>query len=179
MRHGFPIVALLTLASLGCAGAKEFTYLETSPVRITELHFDPSPAQGQAEFIEITNVSAKIVDLSGWQVTGAGRVALAAGTRLGPREVLILCQDPAAFQQAFAGAVAPGGTLSGKLRNAGETVRIEDTEGKVAEEASYDELDPEVKKAAGTGDSLHRRSAPGEAGGGAAWKAGKPTPGKP
>jgi hypothetical protein len=163
-----------TLALLvGCAGPapKEFTYLEKTPVVITELHFDPSKEQGQGEFIEIANVTKEEIDLSGWQVTGAKRTTFAEGTRLGPRKVLVICQQRSAFRRSY-GDIRPAATFRGKLSNKGETVRVETSDGLVADEASYDPSEPEVKKAAGTGLSLHRTGVfP------VTWRAAEPNPG--
>jgi hypothetical protein len=56
-------------------------------------------------------------------------------------------------------------------------VRVEDSEGRVADEATYDEADAEVGRAAGTGRSLHRVGIAKAAAAAGIWKAAKPTPG--
>ena len=167
-------VLLLFLALAGCQTAKEFTYRESTPVRISELHFAPSSEQGDLEFVEITNVTESLVDLSRWAVTGAGRVVMPEGTVLGPGDALVLCQDDARYKEVFPNARPPVAELPGKLKGKGETVRIEDAVGNVADEVVYDSADAEVAKAAGTGSSIHRvagSSSPGR------WQAATPTPG--
>jgi hypothetical protein len=156
---------------------KEFQYRDKTPVRVSEIHFDPSADQGKVEFIEISNVSKEAVDLSGWQVTGAGRVALPKGTRLEPGASLVLCQDLDAFPESFPRAPKAIGLLLGKLKNSGETVRIEDSDGLVADEASFEETEPEVIAAAGTGLSLERARVRTTASAKGIWRAVKPSPG--
>lgn len=168
------IVAFLVLPGLSsCKAPKEFNYLEKTPVRVTELYFAPTDEQGDVEFIEIANVMDESVDISGWQVTGAKRMALPDGTELAAKKALVICQDKAAFAKTFKG-VKPVATFSGKLKNGGDTVRIEDPDGKVADEVTYDKKDPEVEKATGTGLSIHRRKGSKDK---VIWKAAKPTPG--
>ncbi len=137
-----------------------------------EVHFEPSDEQGDVEFIEIANVTDDRVDISGWQVTGAQRMSLPAGTELDPDTALVVCKDKAAFRKAFKG-VKPVATFSGKLKNGGDTIRIEDPDGKVADEVTYDKKDPEVEKASGTGLSIRRVTIKGNP----LWRAVTPTPG--
>ena len=167
------IAVLLVLPGLSsCTTPKQFEYREKTPVRVTELHFAPSGEQGDVEFVEIANVTDESVDVSGWQVTGAKRMTLPDGTELAAKRALVICQDKAAFGKTFKG-VKPVATFSGKLKNGGDTVRIEDPDGQVADEVTYDKNDAEVEKATGTGLSIHRRKVIGEG----MWKAAKPTPG--
>lgn len=175
MRIMTKVLVLAAAASvLGCSEVR--IYLQDSPVKITELHFDPSEEQGDLEFIEITNMSSEAVDLSGWYVTGAGRVALPAGTRLDAGQSLVLVQDLEAFKAVFGDSVVPVAILDGKLSNEGEAVRVETPDEKVADEVVYDPDSEEVAAAEGTGKSIHRTdfTGMGEAVG---WKAGDPSPG--
>ena len=168
------ITVLLVLPGLpSCKSQKQNVYREETPVRVTELHFEPSDEQGDVEFIEIANVTQAPVDISGWQVTGAQRLSLPAGTELDPRAALVICKDKAALRKAF--DVEAVATFSGKLKNSGDTVRIEDPNGRVADEVTYDKADPEIEKAAGTGLSIERRRGSKDR---VTWRAGKPTPGR-
>ncbi len=167
-------VGAAALAGCGAAATpKPRTYLPNSDVRITEIHFDPSPTQGQVEFIELANVGTAPAQLGGWEVTGAGRIALPAGTTLNPGDVAVLCKDAAALKRAFGKELAPIVTFRGKLRSSGETVRLEDPTGKIADEVSYSEAQPAAKEASDTGRSLHRTSFDRDG----SWNAADPTPG--
>lgn len=167
--------ALLTLSFLGCSGksAKEFTYLEKPTVLITEVHYAPSEEQGDAEFIEIANVTLGSLDLEGWQVTGAGRVSLPAGTSLESKSALVLCRKGGDFLTLYP-EIQPAAFFEGKLSNKkGEVLRVEDPHGRVADEAAYDPVDAKVKEAAKTGKSLHRaRVLP------VVWHVSEPSPGR-
>ena len=171
-----PYVLGAALAA-GCGGATPAKAprprLADSPIRVTEIHFDPSPGQGKAAFVEVTDVSASPVDLSGWRVTGAGPLVLPKGTALAAGQAIVVCKDAEAFRKAFGAAVAPVAVFTGKLKNAGETIRVEDPAGAIADEARYAASDPEVKAASNTGLSIHRADLGGEG----SWKAAAPTPG--
>lgn len=177
--ESIPSVSILLFVGaewVGCAGSVPAprTYLETSDVRVTEIHFDPSPSQRNAEFIELTNVGMKPLDLSGWQVTGPGRISLPEGTTLFAGRSAVICGDPTAFKKAF-GPIAPAAVFTGTLKRSGETILVEDPAGKVAEEVIYDELDPVTKQASNTGRSLQRTTYKRDAAN--LWKAAEPTPG--
>jgi hypothetical protein len=173
-RSSIPLTAIACLSALGCASQKG--YRETTPVRISEVYFQTPTTQGKASFIEVGNFSKQAVDLSGWQVTGAGRIVLPPGTTLEPGKALVVSGDVKGFKAVFGASVTPVTTYEGKLKNSGETLRIEDPSGVVADEVSYDGTVPEVQKAAGTGLSLHRVSAVATSQEGA-WKAAEPSPG--
>lgn len=180
MRNFLPICSVvLVVAVAGCATPR--TYLKDSAVKVTEVHFDPSAEQGQVEFIELGNTGSMSADVSLWQVTGAGRLVLPAALSLEPGKCVVVTQDAAAFAKAFPDAPTPMAVFEGKLKNSGETIRVEDARGRIADEARYDDQDPEVVKASDTGLSLHRVDYRIDYSGKDAelhpWKAGKPTPG--
>ena len=115
------IIVLLVLPGLpSCKTPKQKEYREETPVRVTEVHFEPSDEQGDVEFIEIANVTNARVDISGWQVTGAQRMTLPAGTELDPRAALVICKDKAALRKVF--DVEAVATFSGKLKNSGDRI---------------------------------------------------------
>ncbi len=167
------IAALVAFSGISsCEMPKQFDYRENTPVRVTEVYFESSAEHGDVEFIEIASVAEEPIDVSGWQVTGAGRLAIPPGTTLNPKSALVICRGADAFKQAFSGVV-PVAMFTGKLSNQGETIRVEDPSGQVADEVTYNESDPEVLKAAGTGMSIHRQKVTGQP----LWRAAKPTPG--
>ena len=164
------------LASCAAPRAKkELVYREQTPVRITEIHYSPSKEQGKgAEFIEIANVTKSSVDLSGWQVTGAKRLKLPTGTTLQPRETLVVCSNREVLRALFRADAAA--VFKGKLKSK-ETVRVEDPEGRVADEVKYNAKNDQAKRASNTGLSLHRRRVKSTDGQGI-WNAKMPSPGR-
>jgi len=163
----------LSMVVCGCVSSPP-PKLADSPVRITEVHFFPAPTQGDAEFVEITNVSAKPADLSGWEVGGIGNLKLPAGTVVPAGGSIVLGKSVLAIEKLAGERVAIPATFSGKLRNEGETIRILDPQGRLADEMSYGAATEGYTGASATGFSLQRSESPS----GAAWKAAKPTPGK-
>lgn len=184
----FLVVASFLLAACAAGGGDrrddgddaDRTYLERSPIIIRELHFAPSPEQGDAEFVEIASLAQEPLDVSGWEVTGAGRVAFPSDTVIQPRSVLVLARDAFAIRNAFGTSLdeVVAVPLTGRLANEGESVRIEDPRGRVADEVSYDPSGSEEQKAFESGWSIHRVVlAPTSERG--IWKAAAPTPGDP
>ncbi|RPI02306.1 MAG: ExeM/NucH family extracellular endonuclease, partial [Calditrichaeota bacterium] len=112
-------------------------------VVINEIHADPDPDEGDAnqdglihtsqdEFIELYNLSNSEIDLSGWQLSDADKVRhiFPAGSTIPMAGCMIIFGggDP---KGDFGGAVvqtASSGTLS--LNNSGDTVRLDDNNGK-------------------------------------------------
>ena len=144
--------------------------LPDSPVRITEVHFFPAPAQADAEFVEITNISAKPVDLSSWEVSGLGNMKLPAGTLVPGGGSIVIGKSVVAIEKLAGGRISIPATFAGKLRNEGETIRILDPQGRLADEMTYGPTAEGYAGASATGDSLARTDA--------GWKPGKPTPGR-
>ncbi len=162
--------------ALGCGTTRP--KLEGSRVKVSEVHFDPSSEQVRGEFIEIVNLGTAPEDLSDWGVTGAGRIALPPGTKIPAGGVIVVAKDKAACEKLAGRSLDIAATFPGRLRSKGETIRVEDPTGRVADEVSYDPADPEVAKARGSGLSIHRVDY-GASGlkPGTTWKAARPTPG--
>ncbi|MBN1420529.1 MAG: lamin tail domain-containing protein [Planctomycetes bacterium] len=169
----FVLIGALSIIACGCVTAPP-PKLPDSPVRITEVHFFPAPTQGDAEFVEITNVSAKPVDLSGWEVDGIGNMKLPAGTVIPAGGSIVLGKSVFAVEKLAGGKVSVPATFSGKLKNEGETIRVLDRQGRVADEMAFGPTTEGFAGASATGFSLQRSEGPSSV----AWKAAKPTPGK-
>ena len=90
-------------------------------LRITELLYTPS----NREFIELQNLGASALDLSGVRVTNGVAYIFPPGSTLSAGAFIVICRDRAAFQAQFGSGVplAPG-NFTGALDNAGETVAL-------------------------------------------------------
>ena len=123
----------------------------TGPVVISEIFYHPP--DGSFEFLELTNISASPVDLSGWTVGGIG-FTFPAGVSLAPGEVMLLAQHPSAAPGA------PAGTqrliYSGRLSNGGERLRLRTPEEITIDEVSFDDTAPWPSTPDGSGPSLER-----------------------
>ena len=104
-------------------------------VIITELHYDPIRKDKGLEFIELFNRGSVSVDVSGWQISDGVAFTFPNGTKLGPQRYLTVAQDPVALGAVF--GVSAFGPWSGRLRNGGETVTLEDSFGRQLDRVDY------------------------------------------
>lgn len=100
-------------------------------VVITELLPDPVPSIGlpAAEFIELTNVSGKTIDLSGWWLSNGRSKALLPDSSILPADsMLIVCGTSAAVEYAGYGHVLALPRMPG-LSNVTDTIALYDRQG--------------------------------------------------
>lgn len=125
-------------------------------LRVSELHYNPavpSPAElaaafvdaDQFEFIELTNISDKTLDLRGvkfMQIETGGGVsfdfAAAAVTQLAPGQQVVVVSDADAFAFRYGTGRPVAGEFSGQLSNGGETITIE-ASGVIVQQFVYDD----------------------------------------
>jgi hypothetical protein len=162
---------------VSCSSTPE--YLKDSPLFITELHFDPSTEQGEgdAEFVEIVNISSEPVDLTGWSMSGIGSFSFESGTVAPAEGAIVVCRDKAVCSELSPNEIPIAGVFDGKLSSKGEIITIEDPQGRIADAVQYTPELPEVEKASGSGLSIHRVDFT-VGGGERAWKAGPTSPGE-
>jgi subtilisin-like proprotein convertase family protein len=99
-----------------------------------------------AEYIEIYNSGINTADLSGYQIEGSVNFTFSPGTKVGPKQFLIV------NKQASAGnAVGP---YVGSLPNDVGTIRLVNRIGAVLLEVTYEDKQPWPASPAGTGHSL-------------------------
>ncbi|MEO8352813.1 MAG: CotH kinase family protein, partial [Chthoniobacteraceae bacterium] len=134
---------------------------------ISKLHYHPSaPTQAELEagflsgdefeFIELMNIGAGSVDLTGMNLGGginysfgtSGITWLAAGERA------VLVANAAAFAMRYGPGVKVIGEYKGRLLNSGEMVVLRDHEGGVITEFDYRDRDPWPGGADGLGAAL-------------------------
>ncbi|MCA9150698.1 MAG: chitobiase/beta-hexosaminidase C-terminal domain-containing protein, partial [Planctomycetales bacterium] len=109
--------------------------------RVTELHYHPQ-GDTNTEFIELQNVSATTISLTGVAVaagvqfdfTDANITSLAAG------EYVVIVEDLAAFATMYPTAVAQvAGEYAGSLSNGGDTIQVFAADGSMIQELTYDD----------------------------------------
>ncbi len=87
------------------------------------------PAAGGVEFVEIYNIDAPAVDLSGWRLEGAVSFEFPRGTSIAPRECLVVAKDLAAFRTIYPKVSAVVGPFTGELPDRGGRIRLRSREG--------------------------------------------------
>ena len=115
----------------------------TPTVVINELHTDPDVKTERVEFVELYNYGTEVVDLSGWGFINGIFYAFSDGVTLGPRDYLVVVQDPLHVPAKWNSrrAVVPEdkifGPFDGKLANEGERVVLCDALGTIVDEVDY------------------------------------------
>lgn len=137
-----------------------FTYLETAgeaDVVISEIMADPTPSQGlpEVEYIEITNVSNKIIELKDWQIAVRQSKKPLSEYVLKPNEKLILCTT-----KAYEALKQFGNTLSVKgfpiLPNRAALVELFDSNDELINSVEYSDSWYKDRKKAKGGYSLEK-----------------------
>lgn len=103
---------------------------------INEIHYEEDDTTLKAEFIEICNLSAVPVDVSGWSFSNGVNYVFPAQTTIDGNSCLVIAEDPAVVQAEFGFADAIGPWV-GKLKNDGETVRLRDLSWNLVDEVDY------------------------------------------
>lgn len=131
-----PILVSLALGPIACIGQSVASRYD---VLITELMSDPLPVVGlpPAEYVELTNVSGKSLDLKGWRISdGSGSAVIQVSQTMAPGGRVILSG------RTHANALATNGTaigLSGfpSLDNDGDRIVLTSPEGMTVHAVTY------------------------------------------
>ena len=119
---------------------------------VTEVFYAPADSGG-SEFIEVSNLGARAIDLSGVRVDGGIEFRFLAGAFLEPGESLVLVADDIAFANCHPD-VPIAGVWSGKLDNGGERFRLETPLDETILSVAYDDGEFWPLAADGFGRSL-------------------------
>jgi hypothetical protein len=99
---------------------------------VSEIYYNPPGADDSAEWIELMNVSASAIDLTGVSLTGI-TYTFPAGTILTAGQRIVIVKDQAAFAAAndIAGITIAPGVFTGSLNNGGEELALIDASGTI------------------------------------------------
>ncbi len=131
------------LGSLLIAGAVLFCthpLLAAPWLVFTEVNYHSPLEEGNndpLEFIELFNLEAPHVDLEGWKLEGEVKFRFPEGTRLNPRECLVIASDPEALGKRFPRVKRILGPYSGRLNNAGGRLILRNRAGAILAEMRY------------------------------------------
>jgi hypothetical protein len=148
------------------------------PLRITELMYNPVGG-ANFEFLEVQNIGATPLDVSGFNFFGINFV-FPNGTTIQPGAVLVLANNgnPSAFTNRYPG-VAVFGYYGGNLNNAGERIAIFDASGNLVTEVTYNNAAGWPTAADGGGYSLELIDPYGDLNSPANWRASSAPNGTP
>jgi hypothetical protein len=148
------------------------------PIRITELMYNPIGGKAY-EFIELENLGALTVDLSGYSFEGVTDV-FPDGTSLGPGGVMVIASgvNPGAWAGRYPG-VAVAGYFGDALDNAGERIALLDRNGSTVTSVTYSPGDGWPTAADGGGYSLEVINPKGDPNDPANWRASAAVNGSP
>lgn len=115
----------------------EATFVPVSPLRITELMYNPAAGVG-AEFLEIRNIGPSPVSLAGVSLTTGVAFAfpatvLAAGARA------LVVENVATFPAVYGAGHPVLGQYSGRLDNGGERLELRASDGSSIHDFEYDD----------------------------------------
>lgn len=135
-----------------------FTLIQTyDTLLVTELMYHPTGTPDvdgdHFEFIELKNVGATELDLSGVHFTNGVSFTFPVGRRLAPGKFAVLVSDRDAFTNRYPG-VAVAGVYSGKLSNSGERLTLVHAAGGPIFDVTYNNAAPWPPSADGVGFSL-------------------------
>ena len=89
-------------------------------LRISELMYNPA-GDDAAEYVELTNISDKTLDLSGVTISGGIKAELSS-VQLNPGEHVVLSPDADAFRETYGDGTRVVGLYEGSLSNGGEEI---------------------------------------------------------
>jgi len=139
-------------------------YFSSLPrIVLNEIHYHPAPdavAAGEEaeslQFLELVNLEATAVDLSGYALAEGVELLFPAGTTLAPGGFLVVAAD-AAFLAAHVTIPASAQVLSwtaGDLSNNGEAIELSDAYGHVIDRVTYNDKGEWTDQPDGKGPSL-------------------------
>lgn len=107
-----------------------------SAVVINEVMADPVSGLRDGEYLELYNRSSAAVTLDGWSIQDAVRFTFPNGTQLAAGEYLVIAANRDFLLSTY-GALPCLGNFDGQLSNDGDTIRLVDREGNLADQVAY------------------------------------------
>jgi len=148
------------------------------PLRITEIMYNP-PGGANYEFLEIENIGAVPLDISGFSFQGISFI-FPSGTLIQPGAVMVLANNgsPSAWAARYPGVVVFG-YYGGNLSNGGERIALLDQNGNIVIAVNYQNSGGWPTAADGGGYSLEIINPNGDPDDPANWRASLALNGSP
>ncbi len=129
----------------------------TNTIIINEINYNSSVNVDPEDWVELYNPNNFSVDVSNWVFKDADDInafELPSNTTIGPNSFLVLCSDKISFHDIFPQVDNYTGNLGFNLSNAGELIRLYNSEGSVVDSLTYYDVDPWPVEPDGTGFTL-------------------------
>ncbi len=111
-------------------------------LRISEIMYHPqdsgNPNDPNTEFIELTNIGSKIVNLNLVRLSDGIDFTFTDIT-IGPAEYLLVVKDRQAFETRYGPGLRVAGEYSGSLSNGGERIELQDALGTTIQAVAYED----------------------------------------
>ncbi len=131
----FSLILAIVMVAAATVAAPNAVAAATD-VQLSEIMYHPASDDDREEFLELRNLGATPVDLTGWCVDGIS-FCFAPGATIAANGYVVLSPDAAVYTATYGGA--PFATYSGGLKNGGETVTLLDAASNTIDEVSYDD----------------------------------------
>ena len=125
--------------------------LQAAPV-INEIHYNNDENTVLNEFVEIHNPDPFTADVGGWELDGAVRFTIPAGTAIVSGGYLVIAEDPTTLTSEF--SVPAIGPYEGTLNSEGELLQLLDASGAEIDRVNYGVGFPWPSRAKGEGSSM-------------------------
>ena len=123
------------------AAARFVVHPPADYLRITEIMYhppDPPMGDPEAEFVELRNIGAPVLDLEGIRFTKGIEFEFPA-FQIGRNQCVLVARNRAAFQARYGTLANVAGEYAKKLNNAGERIRLEDSAGETILDFRYED----------------------------------------
>jgi len=148
-------LSIVSLVIGYCSSAADTAMAQSAPpIVINEIQYHPASDDHGEEYIELYNSGAITANLSGWEFSDGIRYTFPVSTFIPPGSYLVVGHDPVTVETVYSITGVLGPFESGRLANEGERVALEDAEGKLIDEVTYDDHHPWPEPPDGDGPSL-------------------------
>jgi hypothetical protein len=127
---------------------------------INEINYNSAGEFNPEDWLELHNPTDKAIDVSGWRVQDeddSSGFTIPLNTIISSRGFLLLCQDVVQFNQMFPDVNNTIGDLGFGLNNAGEVIRLYNSEKLLVDSVAYDDDIPWPVQPDGNGPTLSLR----------------------
>lgn len=125
-------------------------------VVFNEIMYHPAEQESRLEWLELHNLLAVNVDLTGWRIAGGIDYRFAEGAVIEAGGYLVVAVDPPSLKAAT-GLAHVLGPFTGRLDNAGETLQLISNSDRVMDEITYADSGDWPVAPDGSGASLAKR----------------------